>query len=414
MASTLDKLLYAAFLVMCLIMSAVHGFFSASMRRFSGNSKLSMAVGAGEKVLIVQNKGGGHGSIGFELCKSILSDSPNAEVTMLQDKCKYDKVPFSMYTELEALGVKIVEAKLTGDTSSAAPIDALSGQSFDYIVDNWSKTEGNASFVIDIAKSGQTACKQLLFVSSAGMYNTRGIQPMVETDPVKSSNGAKQVETVVAASGLPFTFMRPQYIYGSTCGKKYLDFFFGRAHRKLPIPLPLHGEQLVCLSHIEDVASLIATSLGHPNAVNEIFNCGTDKYVTYKNLCTLVHETLNNDPKDAQYLFYEPKEFDHWKSKDDVMAIPFRRESFVISVDKAKISLDWAPKHSLKKDLQIEAQDYLASSRSSDAWDIKQLKYDMEVIASKDHTFTFTYPFLDDKEINTESRPYPFEASDAK
>jgi len=70
--------------------------------------------------------------------------------------------------------------------------------------------------------------------------------------------------------GIPFTFLRPQYIYGPNANKRYLDFFIGRAARKLPIPVPLHGEQLVCLTHIEDVASLIATTLGEPKAMKQV------------------------------------------------------------------------------------------------------------------------------------------------
>lgn len=77
--------------------------------------------------------------------------------------------------------------------------------------------------------------------------------------------------------GTPFTFLRPQYIYGPNANKRYLDFFIGRAARKLPIPLPLHGEQLVCLTHVEDVASLIATTLGEPKAMKQVLK----RYIMY-------------------------------------------------------------------------------------------------------------------------------------
>jgi nucleoside-diphosphate-sugar epimerase len=93
--------------------------------------------------------------------------------------------------------------------------------------------------------------------------------PHDETDPVKE-NDPRKVELAVQASGVPYTFLRPQYIYGPNANKRYLDFFIGRAARKLPIPLPLHGEQLVCLTHIEDVCSLIATTLGDERAKNQV------------------------------------------------------------------------------------------------------------------------------------------------
>ena len=100
-----------------------------------------------------------------------------------------------------------------------------------------------------------------------------------------------------------------QYIYGPKANKRYLDYFIGRAARKLPIPLPLHGEQMVCLSHIEDVCSLIATSIGHEKAMNQIFNCATNRYITYRGLSDRVHEVYGNDrDKDVKYLFYDPKD----------------------------------------------------------------------------------------------------------
>jgi hypothetical protein len=45
-------------------------------------------------------------------------------------------------------------------------------------------------------------------------------------------------------------------------------------------------------------------------------------------------------------------------------------------------------------------------------WGVEEVKYDLEVIASKDSSFSFTYPFFDDDtNINKEKRPYPFESS---
>jgi len=73
---------------------------------------------------------------------------------------------------------------------------------------------------------------------------------------------------IKTAAGLPYTFLRPQYIYGPKSNKRYLDYFLGRALRKIHIPLPLHGEQLVALTHEEDVAALIAATLANPKAIN--------------------------------------------------------------------------------------------------------------------------------------------------
>lgn len=64
----------------------------------------------------------------------------------------------------------------------------------------------------------------------------------------------------------------PQYIYGPLTNKRdYLDWFFDRVVHGLEfIPLPLHGDQLVALTHAEDVASVLAAVVGNENAVNQV------------------------------------------------------------------------------------------------------------------------------------------------
>ena len=138
------------------------------------------------------------------------------------------------------------------------------------------------------------------------MYKSSLVTPLIETDAVKSSD-VRAVEVEVEKSGVPFTFLRPQYIYGPKSNKRYLDYFIARAHRKFPIPLPLSAEQLVCLTHVEDVASLISATLFNPSAKNEVFNCGTDRYISYKGICQLVHSALKTDvEKDVSYLYFDP------------------------------------------------------------------------------------------------------------
>ena len=160
--------------------------------------------------------------------------------------------------------MKVINEKLSEGEGAKS---ALAGMKFDCVVDNWSKNVMNSTFVSEVAKS--SSAKQHVFISSAGMYKSSGVMPHGETDAVKE-NDARKIELSVSQSGIPYTFLRPQYIYGPKANKRYLDYFIGRAARKLPIPLPLHGEQLVCLTHIEDVCSLIATTLGDEKAYNQV------------------------------------------------------------------------------------------------------------------------------------------------
>jgi hypothetical protein len=115
-----------------LILCVLSVTFSLQLNRFM-NMKLS--VGSG-KVLILQNKGGGHGEIGYQLCKTIKADAPNCEIVVLQDECNYKKPPFSSYSKdlIEGLGVKVLNEKLTGAESiSALSASAVKDMKFDYI-----------------------------------------------------------------------------------------------------------------------------------------------------------------------------------------------------------------------------------------------------------------------------------------
>lgn len=51
---------------------------------------------------------------------------------------------------------------------------------------------------------------------------------------------------------------QPLYIYGPYTGKDYMRFFLDRLLRNRPVPIPAPGIQLTSLSHVEDVASMLA------------------------------------------------------------------------------------------------------------------------------------------------------------
>lgn len=170
-------------------------------------------------ILIIQNKGGGHGSVGFQLCKSILSKGP-ANIHLIQDKCNYKSVPFNSYSELKDTGsVTIHDCNLADPESVSTVSSALKAHNFDCVIDNWSKSAENVKIGLDIAKS--TSVNQYIFISSAGMYKSNYEAPIEEDNSVKT-NDPRKVELEVISSGIPYTLLRPQYIYGTKTNKRYL------------------------------------------------------------------------------------------------------------------------------------------------------------------------------------------------
>lgn len=280
-------------------------------------------------------------------------------ITILQDDaCKDTKEPFKSYgTDLP--DVKIVKAPLADKTMTAATIQSLlDGQSFDYIWDNASKDDtGAGKAVVDCAK--EWGCKLLTYVSSAGVYKTNAdtIFPMAETTTVKDSAGQILYETYAVEQGLPFVSFRPQYIYGPKANKyDYIDWYFDRLVRELPLPIPGDGTQQVSLTNSQDVASLLAAVLDNEAAATEqkIFNCGTDHLVTYNEVAYLCAEAAGIPKENVMIEYYDADLFGKAQ-------FPFRMTDFYVSPDMAKAKLGWkGAKSSLKEDLAWYYEDYKA------------------------------------------------------
>ena len=63
---------------------------------------------------------------------------------------------------------------------------------------------------------------------------------------------------MLCAQGLPFTVFQPLYIYGPHTAKDCEQWFMERVLRGRPVPIPAPGIQLTTLTHVADVASMMA------------------------------------------------------------------------------------------------------------------------------------------------------------
>lgn len=177
--------------------------------------------------LIVQNKGGGHGELGYQLAKYLLDTGKITEITILQDQeCKRDKEPFKSY-ETDLQTVQVIYAPIGDDTAfpDAQTLQSTlgDGRTYDYIWDNASKSNvGIGKALIDCVKSWNTV-KLHCYVSSGGIYNpskTHGRNPLVESStPIKESAGQNLYDQYAISNNLPLVSFRPQYIYGPKSNK---------------------------------------------------------------------------------------------------------------------------------------------------------------------------------------------------
>lgn len=249
-----------------------------------------------------------------------------SSITILQDDaCNDEKEPFKSYTT-DIPNVKVIKANLADDDSMTTDTiqSLLGGASFDYVWDNSSKKPVGAGKLICELAANSWNTKLYTYVSSAGMYqpDESTTFPMAETTPIKEGAGQNLFDTFAIDLGLPLVSFRPQYIYGPQSNKNdYIDWYFDRLVRDLPLPIPNDGTQKVSLTSSQDVAFLLASVLDNEEAAvsQRFFNCGTDELLSYDEVAYLCADAAGID-----------------------RTFPFRMTDFYVSPDTAKAKLGWA------------------------------------------------------------------------
>lgn len=251
--------------------------------------------------------------------------------------------------------------QIVGDRKDTAGLKAkLLGESFDAIFDNNGRELQDTQPLVELF---QGKIQQLIYVSSAGVYLKSDEMPHVEGDPVdpKSRHRGKfETETYLAEQGVPFTSVRPVYIYGPQNYNDLEAWFFDRIVRDRPIPIPGNGMAMTQLGHCADLADAMAAALGNERAIGQIYNVSGDRYITFTGLARACAVAAGKAPDTLDLVYYDPKAFDFGKRK----AFPMRVQHFFADIHKAKTELDWAPQFDLISGLKDSFQnDYLASGR---------------------------------------------------
>jgi len=154
----------------------------------------------------------------------------------------------------------------------------------------------NASVNFDI--------KGFVFTSSIAVYGP--VQtPMAETtipQPEDSYGIAKlAVEMELKASqmmfGLDYTIFRPHNVYGEhqNIGDPYrnvIGIFMNQIMQNKPMTIFGDGQQTRAFTYISDVAPVIAESVNNPEARNQVFNVGSDKFYDLNDLAEKVSKVM--------------------------------------------------------------------------------------------------------------------------
>ncbi|MEH2260450.1 NAD-dependent epimerase/dehydratase family protein [Nostoc sp.] len=251
--------------------------------------------------------------------------------------------------------------QIIGDRTDATQLKAkLSQENFDVIFDN------NGRELTDtqpLAEIFQDRVQHFVYMSSAGVYLKSDQLPHIEgdaVDPKSRHKGKHETEAYLTQLGLPFTSIRPTYIYGPRNYNELEGWFFDRIVRDRPIPIPGNGLHITQLGHVLDLAKALTKVLDNEQAIGQIYNISGDRFVTFDGLARASAIAAGKSPDAVKIVHYDPKKFDFGKRK----AFPMRVQHFFASVNKAQTELNWHPEYDLISGLQDSLEnDYLPNAK---------------------------------------------------
>ena len=269
-------------------------------------------------------------------------------------------------------------AQITGDRTDGTQLkEKLSHLNFDAVFDNNGRELSDTQ---PLAEIFQNRVQHFVYMSSAGVYLKSDQMPHIEGDAVDPKSrhlGKYETEAGLTQLDLPFTSIRPTYIYGPQNYNDLEAWFFDRIVRDRPIPIPGHGLHITQLGHVKDLATAMCKVLGNSMAVRQIYNVSGDRFVTFDGLARACAVATGKSPDAVQIVHYDPKKFDFGKRK----AFPMRTQHFFASVNKAMTELAWQPEYDLISGLQDSFEnDYLTSGRDRSEVDFS---VDDEILAAK-------------------------------
>ncbi len=238
--------------------------------------------------------------------------------------------------------------------------EKLASESFDAIFDNNGRELSDTQPLVEIFND---QVKHFVYVSSAGVYLKSDQMPHIEgdeVDPNSRHKGKFATESYLEKSGIPWTSIRPTYIYGPQNYNDLEAWFFDRIVRNRPIPIPGNGLHFTQFGHIQDLVTGMAAVLGNEQASGQIYNISGERYVTFDGLAKACAVAAGKAADDIKIVHYDPKQFDFGKKK----AFPLRMQHFFADIHKALQELNWQPEYDLISGLKDSFEnDYLTSKR---------------------------------------------------
>jgi len=334
-----------AFIAAGMVKSAIHG--NAVVRKSSSKSHADIRMSASHKkrVLVI----GGTRFSGLYLTK-VLGDAGHELVLFNRGSKPVGDKALMVPGETEEAFAKRNKhtSVIVGDRENADQmVSLLKNEKFDVIFDNNGRELSDSKPLIDLFNG---KIEQYVYMSSAGVYLKSDMMPHVEGDAEDQKSrhkGKLDTEKYLRESGIPFTSIRPTYIYGALNYNPLEEWFFERIAAGRPIPVPGHGQHLTGLGHVMDLAKGMAACVGNKKAINQIYNI-QDKAITFDGMVKACAVAMGKDASSVEIVHYDPKEVDFGKKK----GFPMRPQHFFTSNAKALKELDWKIEYDITKGLK--------------------------------------------------------------
>lgn len=211
---------------------------------------------------------------------------------------------------------------INGDRTKAEDLQKLGSESFDVIYDMNGREAVDTKPLADLFKG---KLEHFVYMSSAGVYKKSLVMPHVENDAedVKSRHKGKlETEAYLRSIDIPYTSIRPTYIYGPMNYNPLEEYFFERLDAGRKVCIPGHGQHITGLGHVEDLAVAMAQIIGRDVAKQQIYNIQDVQSVTFEGLTMLCAKAMGMDTSKVGIKLYDKKEFDFGEKK----AFPMREQ----------------------------------------------------------------------------------------
>ena len=249
---------------------------------------------------------GAAGFIGSHVCKHLLQ--ADHTVVGLDDLS-------GGFRDYVPEGVKFVEGSIT---DSALVKKLFAENAFDYVfhlaayaaeglshfIKHFNYTNNLLGSVNLINASINHNVKCFVFTSSIAVYGKNQL-PMTEDavpqpeDPYGIAKYAVEMDLKEAHEmfGLNHVIFRPHNVYGEfqNIGDRYrnvIGIFMNQIMQGQPMTIFGDGSQTRAFSYIDDVAPVIAASIGRTGSYNEVFNVGADKPYSVSELAQVVAKEM--------------------------------------------------------------------------------------------------------------------------